>query len=440
LTAEEVAGWVARARWRAGPGTPAVALAALVGAAHAALASGAAPRRVGRRKALFALALDGGTPDHLLKAERHAEAPLARRLGRGEAAHQLARAAAAAARGVPTPLPRGAGTVRRRGLLEASLLLVPLVPGADDLSGLWDGGGAPPTLRRALAAELGTLVRRMHDAGVDQEDLAPNNFLWRPGGAPPLLAIDFERVRLRRRVAVARRALALARLDRHLAGASASDRLRFLRAYAGADARSWWRAVAIAHGPLAARDLAHLRRTGTRASRRFRPVACEGWSGWARRAVRLEPVLAALACPAAAHPALWITSLGALDARARAEAWAGALVLAQRRVAPPPIALLCRGDACQLVAERVPGALRLAEAAPATARAALPGLLSRLRAFGFAPERLEPAMLALSPRPGGGWRAELLDPRGLRAGWSSAAPDAVRAWAQRLAAERGDDQ
>jgi len=432
LTAGEVAGWLDRARWRAAPGVSPAQLRRRLDGARAALAASPAPRKAGRRKLLFALALDGPEPDHLLKVQRHDGASLPRRLGRGAAAHELARAAACAARGVPTPLPVAAGAVRRAGLLEASLLLVPIVPGATDLADAWDGGRAPRRLRRAAAAALGAAVRALHDAGVDQDDLAPNNFLWREAPEPRVLAIDFERVRIGRRVAPERRALALARLDRHLAGASAADRMRLLRGYAGAEARAWWRAVAAAQAPLAARDFAHLLRTGTRASRRFEPVAAAGITGWARRGGPLAEALAALCTAERAPAGLWLTALGPLARPERA--WAAALVLSQRGASPPPVALLCREDGCFLAAERGAGARPLASAAPADARAALVGLLDRLLAFGFAPEALAREALVLAPGPAGGWRAQLLDPRGLRPGTVSATAGRARGWAARLLA------
>jgi hypothetical protein len=432
LTPEQVAGWLDRARWRAAPCTPRARLLERVEAVRAALAASPEPRKAGRRKALFALALDGPAPDHLLKVQRHGDASLARRLGRGAAARELALAHACAARGVATPLPLAAGTVRRAGLLEATLLLVPIVAGAVDLARLWDAGRAPARQRRAVAAALGVAIRALHDAGVDQDDLAPNNFLWRDAPEPRVLAIDFERVRIVRRVAPARRALALARLDRHLAGASAGDRMRLLRSYAGDEARAWWAAVRAAHGPLAAHDFAHLLRTGTRASRRFEPVAAPGVTGWARRDAPLAEALAALAGATAAQ--LWVTPLGAL--RSPARAWAAALVLAQRAAAPPPVALLCRQDGCHLVVERADGARRM-PAAGEEARGALVGLLDRLLAFGFEPSLLSAEAVVLAPRVGGGRRAELLDPRGLRPGRVTAGAGAARAWACRLLPSQG---
>lgn len=437
MSADLVAGWLGRARWRAAPGVEPAQLEARLAAVRVALAARPAPIRAGRRKTMYALALAGGAPDHLLKVESCAGRPLGRRLGRGAAALELARAAACAARGIATPLPLAAGSVRRRGVLEATLLLVPIVPGAADLAGLWGGGRAPRARRRAAASALGTFVRALHDAGVDQDDLAPNNFLWRDEPEPRVLAIDFERVRIVRRLADARRARSLARLDRHLAGASASDRLRFARAYGCDDGRAWWRAVAAAHGPLARRDFAHLLRTGTRASRRFAPVAAPGVGGWTRRAGPLDEALAAPDTPDGMRPRLWLTTLGMLDPRACARTWAAALVLAQRGAMPPPIALLVRADGCFLVAEREAGARTLASVAPHEARAPLIGLLDRLLAFGFEPDALARGSLLLAPRPGGGMRAELLDPRGLRPGRVSSPPGGARGWAARVIAGSG---
>jgi hypothetical protein len=434
LSPDEVARWVERARWRAAPGVAPALLAARLTALRSALAAAPAPRKAGRRKSIFALALAGPTPDHLLKITSHGHASLPRRLGPGAAANELKRAAHAAAAGVPTPVPLAAGAVRRRGLLVASLLLVPIVPGAADLARLWDSGRAPRRLRRQTAAALGVLARRLHDAGVDQDDLAPNNFLWRDDAEPRLLAIDFERVRIAGPLPAARRALALARLDRHLAGASAGDRMRVARAYGGDDAPAWWRAVAAAQAPLAARDFAHLLRTGTRASRRFVPITAGDVRGWAHREAPLADALAALAEAPGAAERVWLTPLGPLAPRAQARAWAAALVLAQRGVAPRPIAFLCRDGECHLAALRAPGSRPLANAAPADARAALPGLLDRLLAFGFAPEALALPAVALAPRPGGGMRAELLDPRGLRPGRVSLPPGGAKAWAERLLA------
>ena len=105
---------VGGARWWLAPGSDPDATGALLARALDALARGAAPVRRGRRKALYRLALAGPQPDHLLKVNDYAGAvSLARRLRASKARRELARAEGVARRGVPTPLPRAAGEVRR---------------------------------------------------------------------------------------------------------------------------------------------------------------------------------------------------------------------------------------------------------------------------------------------------------------------------------------
>jgi hypothetical protein len=439
LTSDEATRWLARAHWRRRGDVEPGRLETWLAAARATLAGGAEPCKRERHKAMFELTVGGGAPDFLLKIERHAHASRARRLAAAPAVTQLGIAETLAARGIATPVPVAAGSCRRYGFLEASLLLVPIVPGAIDLAAFWRDDSSPGRERRAATRALGVLARTLHEAGVDQDDFAPNNFLWRPSTPPHVLAIDFERVRLRRKLPRPAWTRQLAKLDRHAIGIHASDRLRLLRAYAGGDpqaARAWWHAVAIEHGALARRDFRHLLRTGTRASRRFVPVTEPGWRGWLRRDASLASVLAAATGPATpAPPGCRARALGDLDARAAARAWAAALTLAQRGCLPQPLALLRREGRAVLVWEPVAGSRALADVDREVARGALVGLLGRLLAFGFEPHALGAADIELVPGRRGGWRALALDPRGLRAGRSPCeAPVRARAWAAALLA------
>jgi hypothetical protein len=435
------ASWLSRARWRRAPGVAPERLATLLARAARQLAEGEPAGRVAPRKLQVPLALDGAKPDHLLKVQSYAGASPSRRARESAARAELRLALALAERGVPTPVPVAAGDCRRRGLLEASLVLTPLVADGVDLARAWDEGRAPPAARRAWARELGRLARRMHDRGVAQQDFAPNNFLWRPGEAPHLLAVDFERLRLRSRIGAGSRRRALAKLDRHLAGAPAGDRFRLLLAYARddrAESRAWWRAVADEHAALARDDLRHLLRVAPRDGRRFVRVDAEGWRGFARRDAPLEAALRAVTrsgdgAPGSARAgAVLLRPLAPLAAREAARAWAAAQVLAQRRVAPRAVALLRREGHAFLVYEPVADGRPFAEA-PA-ARAALVGLLDRLLAFGFVPERLALDTLIAAPGPRGGVRVLLLDPRGLdpRRPVRVRRHQAARAWADRL--------
>jgi len=405
---------LAEARWYPRPGVERAALAGLLERAEAALESGAVERRSSRRKRLHALGLESSAPDHLLKTNDYRGIPWPRRLRRSKSRAELTRALAVAARGVPTPLPLAAGELRRHGLLERCFLLMPLVPGAVDLEQLHACPGGEPRARRALASELGALARRMHDAGVFQEDFAPNNFLWRAMPTPTLWAIDFERTRLRAPLSHADRRFLLAKLDRRLADASAAARMRFLRAYSAGDraaARGWWRELEAQAPRLARRDCARLERTATRASRRFAPFERGDWQGWVRRDA--DPAALVALCESAregrAPDGYLVRPLGALSGRQAARAWALAQLLFQRAGASPrPLALLRTRAAAAIAFERPPGCEPLdtvADRRPLEARLAL--ALDRLLVLGARAESLTADRLAVAPRGRGVW---LLDP------------------------------
>jgi len=402
---------LARARWWPGPALAPAELAGIVARAGDVL-TGARERKRSRRKALYALALRSAEPDHLLKVNDYGEVPWLRRLRRSRSRLELERARAVAARGIATPLPLAAGELRRRGALERCYLLVPLVPGAIDGAAFWLGRVGDAAERRLWSRELGAFARAMHDAGVFQEDFAPNNFLWRRGAAPRLWAVDFERVALRRSLSLDARVRLLAKLARHLATASAAACMRFLLAYAGGDraaARRWWRAVERELPRLAQRDLAHFRRIAIRASRRFAPVAHGGFRGFARREAPLPALCGAI--QAGSEAEFWIHPLGPVGERDARRAWALAQVLAQRSLSPPPLALLRGRVGAWLVSSRASEERRL-DGAPA-ARPALAVALDRLLAIGADCSGLAPRSFALARGRG---PALLLEPREIAAG------------------------
>ena len=189
-------------------GGSADALRAPLAASLEAVASGAARnRKRGRRKELYLLApAPGAEPSHLLKVNHYeAGAGLRRRLFGSKARRELRLAERAAKRGIATPLPLAAGERREGKRVAACYLLVPFVAGARDLRHVLAERLAAGE-RRALARAFGAFVRRVHDAGIDQDDLQPNNFLLGPRGAEDLYLIDFERLTIRRRIAPRTRA------------------------------------------------------------------------------------------------------------------------------------------------------------------------------------------------------------------------------------------
>jgi hypothetical protein len=420
-------------RWRLGPGiTPARARPVLERALRQ-LEDGAVNLKSGRRKELYRLAIEREAPDYLLKINRYERGVgCLRRLRRGKARRELAVAEALQARGIDTPLPFAAGEARAGGSLTCCYLLIPVLDGAHDFLELWSRTRISRAERASWATALGQLSRRLHDAGLLQEDFAPNNFLLQRGDPPRILPIDFERARIRRALGPGDRRLMLARLDRHLAGASAANRMRFLRAYADGDrsaARRWWRRLPPASARLAALDLARLRRTSTADGRRFRNAAWGGWSGWVvREAPELALAESRTAGPDSADPPetqsilvepdglLWRGSGPASRRRAR-NLWATAHMLwARGGLVPRPIACLTRGGEMRLWLARDPTSRTLLEScdSPEARRAAIV-LVDRLLALGRLDPWLSTRKIALARRPDGGMSAQLLDPAAFRA-------------------------
>jgi hypothetical protein len=137
-------------------------------------------------------------------------------------------------RGFAAAVPLAFGE-RWQGLrLRDSFSVVAELPARDLRSVLLDRS-LPGARRRRALERFGELQRRLHDAGIDQDDTSPNNFLIDAEGAFTL--IDFERCSVGRALG-ARRWRLLAKLQRHRLGVSRTDRLRFLRSYLGPGADS----------------------------------------------------------------------------------------------------------------------------------------------------------------------------------------------------------
>lgn len=147
-------------------------------------------------------------------------------------------------RRLPTPRPLAVFHRHRHGLPAEGYLLTELVPGAVQLD-----AAAAAGVHDALT-RLARVLRLMHDRGVSHRDLKAANILLANGTDPVL--IDLVGVRTVTRLAVAKRAKELARLNvSFLSGdvVTRTDRLRFLRAYLeagpglGVDWKSWWTLV-----------------------------------------------------------------------------------------------------------------------------------------------------------------------------------------------------
>lgn len=145
----------------------------------------------------------------------------------------------AAREGVPVGEPLGVVS-RPAGLgLRRGWLLAREVAGARDLLAFL--GAAPRACeRRAVLEATGRALRRLHDAGFDHPDAHLKNVLVTPEGG--VLLLDLDAVRRRDEMTRETRLAGLFRFDRYAARqasrgqpVSRADRMRVLRAYAGAD-------------------------------------------------------------------------------------------------------------------------------------------------------------------------------------------------------------
>ncbi len=415
-------------RWWLDPGTDPNQARNAIEAALRALALGAENLKHGRRKQLYRLDLGEDLGEFLLKLNHYDRGVgLIRRLRSAKSRRELAIARELQRRGIETPIPIAAGESRTGSRLRSCYLLVPFRAGAVDLEQLRSRSDGSPHQRAAQSIALGRLVRRLHDAGLRQDDLAPNNFLVEAGSPPALLPIDFERARMRWRIGVRARNRMLAQLAGRLADASAADRMRFLLAYTHGDrrlARRWWSRLVRASAVQATREYARLQRNAGSEGRRVERLRWDGWLGWARRgAPELDHAEAGTCGPQAgtvsdtlgmlveADGPLWrCTSNG--SERATQRLWATAELLWTRGLGPRPVAIVRRAD----------DRLRLWLARDATAQTLLEGresrdvraaavvLIDRLLALGRVDPWLSPRKIVVVSRPDGSLRAELNDP------------------------------
>jgi hypothetical protein len=238
---------------------------------------------------------------------------------------------------------------------------------------------------------------------------------------------------------------ALAKLERHFAGAPASGRMRFLLAYANGDrgeAHRWWREIAAIAPRLMRRDVAHWQRTATRSGRRFEEIEFESagvvWRGFSRRGAPIDEFRARLAVGHSGRPArvgatAVLCPIDASTDRDAARAWGLAQSFYQRRLMTEPLALLRSPGATVLALADPDDLVMLSAVSAGEVFAALVVAIDRLLGVGMDVGRLRRDALAFSRRHR---RVLLLDPtlcaperRTAESGRSAA-----RAWAARLLA------
>ena len=150
------------------------------------------------------------------------------------AVEQVARA------GIRTFEVAAVGTIRRGGLILDNFLISRGIEGAEPLNQFLSQAlpgleaGRQAIVRQSLAVHLGQLAARMHAAGLIHHDFHAGNLLVRllPDDSVRLWVIDLHAAGFRRRLSWRQARANLAMLDHFFVRrATASDRLRFFRAY-----------------------------------------------------------------------------------------------------------------------------------------------------------------------------------------------------------------
>ncbi len=411
-------------------------------------------QKSGRRKELYRVRDTDGV-EYLLKVNRYPWFTALRRGKRpSKARHELHVAQGVAARGLPTPVPLAAGELRENGILRQCFEWMPVLSNVCDLKLLWEQReSVSPKEMRAITTQLGTLVRATISAQVFQDDLAPNNILLRRGEIPELFLIDFERAELNNvELSDTEKRWMLAKLDRHLADASAAARMRFLHAYCAGERktmRSTWKALRDFAPLLAERDFARMQRKSARTGRRYAEIRIKDWSGFVVQSrfdrACVENLLSRESSESTLGPRVtpckpvnqsrgeastsaeifdttWVMRYTNLSSRAARALWSAANTLEiHGRLTPSPIALLRRGTTTLLLSQKYPASLTLADVASnPNAVAATRVLLDRLLTLGELTRELSSDAIALEPRSPESasgtptFRATLLDPYALR--------------------------
>lgn len=159
---------------------------------------------------------------------------------RGKGRNEGKRSRFLASMGIPTISPIALGERRKRGFLFENFLITPEIadtlPLDEFLEERLDDWDEPmrSRIRHQIAAELGKLTARLHNAGLLHTDFHPGNLLVRmgPGDVPELIMIDLDALRRCWRVGTVRAIRNLALLDHYFwLRSSRTDRRRFLKSY-----------------------------------------------------------------------------------------------------------------------------------------------------------------------------------------------------------------
>ncbi|MCD6352684.1 MAG: hypothetical protein J7M06_00530 [Proteobacteria bacterium] len=208
----------------------------------------------GKRKTLYLLRLpfENQTREYFLKVYSHhgLSSRLKACLKRPRGMHEFYTGLKIVQRDIPTIVPCAAGIRKLKSTFLESYFVSEKMEAVENLNVFFLGGArlddSGLITRKTLMEDFGSLVRKMHNKGVLQKDLAPNNFLLGIGkkNLGMVFLIDYERVKIVPTIREGTQRWALSKLSRIGTEVSLPDRLRFLHAFRPGLEKDIFKAVA----------------------------------------------------------------------------------------------------------------------------------------------------------------------------------------------------
>lgn len=138
---------------------------------------------------------------------------------------------------IPTPAPILMAEIRRKGVTQESIIALPFLTGAQELrDAFFHKNFFSVSEKREILNDFGRLTAWIFLQGVFQYDYSLNNFMLRKENERHhLYFIDFERVKIKRKLSKEQKFELLAKLNRVGREVALTDRFRFLKGYLEAD-------------------------------------------------------------------------------------------------------------------------------------------------------------------------------------------------------------
>ncbi len=194
-------------------------------------------------------------------------------------------------RGIPTVMPEKFQDIKKWGILKKSIIVTAQLPDSLNLEELLINRQLPDRrLKKKIIEEYGQLARLIHDQGVYQEDFDPNNILYqkKQSGSFQLYFLDFERIRIVKKLPFAQRIHLLAKLNRMGRRLPKTDQMRFLKAYLGSqttkeDRKRWIHEIRREEENIFLKDQRRAWKQCTKSNSRIGFIKYRSWRGYYRK-------------------------------------------------------------------------------------------------------------------------------------------------------------